>query len=93
MRRTTTRVITLASVLGATTLAGPVAAGGPTCEDMFDSGWKNHGEHVLGYVNGDGAAGGAPAHLAARPDGPAPGASFCLDQANSPGKHRTELGG
>ena len=30
---------------------------------------------------------GGPAHLAARPDGPAPGASFCLQQAQSPGLH------
>lgn len=67
-------------------------AGGPTCEDMFDLGWKNHGEHVLNYVNGEGgAAGGAPAHLTARPDGPAPGASFCLDQANSPGLHKSDF--
>jgi hypothetical protein len=56
----------------------------PTCENMFDSGWKNHGAHVLTYVNGDGADGGAPAH---RTSDPAPGASFCLPQSNSPGVH------
>jgi hypothetical protein len=60
------------------------AHAGPTCEGM---GWKNHGEHVLTYVNGGGAGGGAPAHLSARPGGPAPGASFCLTQSNSPGVH------
>lgn len=81
----TTTAIAAVMALGA---ASGAHAGGPTCEDMFGSGWKNHGEHVLTYVNGDGgAAGGAPAHLSARPDGPAPGASFCLDQANSPGVH------
>lgn len=67
--------------------AAPNAHAGPTCENMFGSGWKNHGTHVLTYVNGDGAAGGAPAHLSARPTGFAPGASFCLSQANSPGEH------
>ncbi len=81
---TTTLAVSALVALGATSSA----QAGPTCEDMFGTGWKNHGEHVLTYVNGDGgAAGGAPAHLSARPDGPAPGASFCLDQANSPGLH------
>ena len=80
-------VLALAAVMLLAT-ASIAIAGGPTCEDQFDLGWKNHGEHVLTYVNGSGgAAGGAPAHLSARPDGPAPGASFCLDQANSPGGH------
>ena len=73
------------------TSASGAAAGGPTCANAFDTGWKNHGEHVLGYVNSeDGAAGGAPAHDHGHDhDGPsfAPGASFCLDQANSPGDH------
>lgn len=59
---------------------------GPTCENMLGSTWKNHGAHVLTYVNGDGAGGGAPAHLSDRPNGPAPGASFCLP-SNSPGLH------
>lgn len=76
---------------GALLLAGASsasAAGSPTCQDMFGSGWKNHGEHVLTYVNSEGgAAGGAPAHLDARPDGPAPGATFCLTQAADPGLH------
>lgn len=62
--------------------AAGVSAGSPTCADTF--GWKNHGEHVLDYVNGDGAGGGAPAHHGADP---APGASFCLTQAKSPGQH------
>ena len=82
-------IITMA--LAATMLLASAAtafSGEPTCADQFGSGWKNHGEHVLNYVNGEGgAAGGAPAHLGARPDGPAPGASFCLDQAESPGLH------
>lgn len=72
--------------------ASPTHASAPTCEDMFGLGWKHHGEHVLTYVRGEtGAAGGAPAHLAARPDGPAPGASFCLDQSNSPGLHGSDF--
>jgi hypothetical protein len=76
------------STLVVTAAASGAQAGEPTCAGLGGGdGWKNHGEHVLGYVNGDGAAGGAPAHLSARPDGPAPGASFCLDQANSPGWH------
>ena len=82
----TTAAIAAAVVLLAT--APGAQAGSPTCKDMFGSGWANHGEHILTYVNGEGgAAGGKPAHLSARPDGPAPGASFCLDQANSPGLH------
>ncbi len=89
------RSLAVATVVTSTSLAcwgAPSQAGSPTCEDMFDLGWKNHGEHVLGYVNGDGgAAGGAPAHLSGRPDGPAPGASFCLDQAQSPGKHLSDF--
>lgn len=80
-------VLALAAVMLLAT-ASVAFAGGPTCENQFDLGWKNHGEHVLTYVNGPGgAAGGAPAHLSARPSGPAPGASFCLPQANSPGLH------
>ena len=49
------------------------------------------GDHVRGYVNDSGAGGGKPAHLHDRPDGPAPGASFCLDQANSPGLHPSDF--
>lgn len=68
--------------------ASPASATGPTCEDMFGSGWKNHGEHVLHYVNDGGAAGGKPAHLSDdRSTAPAPGASFCLTQARNPGLH------
>lgn len=81
-------IATVAAGVALLVTASSASAGSPTCEDMFDSGWKNHGEHVLTYVNGEeGAAGGQPAHLSARPDGPAPGATFCLDQANSPGLH------
>lgn len=69
--------------------SGSVAsAGDPTCADMFGTGWKNHGEHVLTYVNGGGAGGGKPAHLSDdRSTAPAPGASFCLQQAKNPGLH------
>ncbi len=77
----TAGVVLVASASGA-------AAGDPTCEDMFGTGWKNHGEHVVGYVNDGGAAGGQPAHLSDdRRTAPAPGASFCLDQARNPGLH------
>lgn len=86
----TTLAICGVAVLGSATVAH---AGEPTCANMFESGWKNHGEHVLTYVNGEsGAAGGAPAHLSGRPSGPAPGASFCLDQPQSPGMHRSDFG-
>ena len=70
-------------------VAVPAAlAGSPTCSDLEFLNAANHGEHVLSYVNGPGgAAAGTPAHLDARPDGPASGASFCLDQAQSPGLH------
>jgi hypothetical protein len=74
---TTAGVVLVMSVSGA-------SAGGPTCEDMFGTGWKNHGEHVLTYVNDGGAGGGQPAHLTSAP---APGASFCLDQPQNPGLH------
>jgi hypothetical protein len=77
----TTGVVLVMSASGA-------SAGGPTCEDMFGTGWKNHGEHVLTYVNDGGAGGGQPAHLSDdRSTAPAPGASFCLDQPQNPGLH------
>jgi len=78
-------VIAGALVVGS---ASGAAAGEPTCADEFGSGWKNHGEHVLGYVRTTGAAGGAPAHLGGdRDEMPAPGASFCLEHAGNPGLH------
>lgn len=78
---TTAGVVLVISASGA-------SAGSPTCEDMFGTGWKNHGEHVLTYVNDGGAGGGKPAHLDGdRDESPAPGASFCLDHAQSPGFH------
>ena len=83
------RVITGMTLAAALLLVSVPAAfaGSPTCSDNFLE-VANHGEHVLDYVNGPGgAAGGKPAHLGARPGGPAPGASFCLDQAKSPGLH------
>ena len=84
-----TLVLPVIAIFG---MASGAQAGEPTCSDMFGSGWANHGEHVLTYVNGEGgAAGGAPAHLSSRPDGPAPGASFCLDQSNSPGLHGSDF--
>ena len=85
--------ITLAiATLAALATASNASAGSPTCADFNGTGWKNHGAHVLTYVDTYGsAAGGRPAHLNFDdPDGPppvgsmaAPGASFCLD-ANSP---------
>ena len=80
------KIITTTALAAAMLLSSASAAqaGGPTCSDF---GWANHGQHVHEYVDGDGARGGQPAHRGARPDGPAPGASFCLDQANSPGFH------
>ncbi len=67
--------------------ASGASATGPTCADTLPV--KNHGEHVLEYVNSPGgAAGGKPAHHSDdRPTAPAPGASFCLDQAQNPGLH------
>jgi len=86
MRKLIAAVATAGVVLVASTSGA--SAGEPTCENMFDSGWKNHGEHVLNYVHGGGAAGGAPAHHSDdRSTAPAPGASFCLDQAQNPGIH------
>ncbi len=78
----TAGVVLVASASGA-------SATGPTCADMFGTGWKNHGEHVLNdYVNDGGAAGGKPAHLSDdRSTAPAPGASFCLQHAQNPGLH------
>jgi len=84
------KIIATTIVAGVALLAPATsaAAGDPTCADMFGSGWKNHGEHVLGYVEGEGAAGGAPAHRGhERSTSPAPGASFCLPQAKNPGVH------
>lgn len=78
------RTTAIAAVVLLATAAG-AQAGSPTCADFANTGWENHGAHVLTYVHGEGgAAGGAPAH---HPIGhaAAPGASFCLDQAMSPG--------
>ena len=91
-------VITLAvAALAALATTSAATAGSPTCSDideLLGKDWANHGVHVReDYVfntedgSAGGAAGGGPAHLAKRPDGPAPGASFCLDQASSPGLH------
>ena len=86
MRKFIATVVTAGAVLMAT--ASGAAAGSPTCADMFGTGWKNHGEHVLGYVNDGGAGGGQPAHLSDdRSTAPAPGASFCLEHARNPGLH------
>jgi hypothetical protein len=58
--------------------ASGAAAAGPTCQNET---WDNHGAHITGdYVEGDGAGGGAPAHFGS---GHQPGATFCLDQAQS----------
>lgn len=55
------------------------SAGAPTCQNER---WRNHGEHITeDYVRADGSAGGgAPAHFGSSAR---PGASFCLDQAQS----------
>lgn len=57
---------------------GGSAAADPTCAN----GWRNHGDHVRSdYVSTGTVAGGAPSH---RGTGLVkPGASFCLDQAQS----------
>lgn len=86
MNKLMATVMTAGAVLVAS--ASVASAGGPTCEDMFGLGWKNHGEHVWHYVNDGGAGGGKPAHRSDdRSSAPAPGASFCLDQAQNPGLH------
>lgn len=86
MKKLTATVITAGVVL--VTSTSGASAGGPTCADAFDLGWKNHGEHVLGYVNDGGAGGGKPAHHSPdRSTAFAPGASFCLEQAANPGVH------
>lgn len=78
---TTAGVVLVVSASGA-------SAGSPTCENMFGTGWKNHGEHVLTYVAAGGAGGGKPAHLSDDRDTAfAPGASFCLSHAQNPGIH------
>ena len=72
-------------------------AGSPTCSDMAIGDWDNHGQHVTedyakpandGNGPAEGARRGGPAH---RTSPPAPGASFCLDQANSPGMHGSDF--
>ena len=83
MKKTITAVAMTGAMLLGT--AGAAQAGGPTCADF---GWANHGEHVRDYVESGEVVGGGPAHRGAPP---APGASFCLDQANSPGLHKSDL--
>jgi hypothetical protein len=76
MKTLITTVATAAFLLVAS--ATGASAGGPTCQNES---LDNHGEHITeDYVNGDGAGGGAPAHFGS---GHQPGASFCLDQAQS----------
>ncbi len=77
------RFIATLSIAGVVLVASAsgASAGSPTCGDTL--GLKNHGTHVLTYVNavdGSGAAGGKPAHHGAAVG---PGASFCLPQAQS----------
>lgn len=85
MKKLIAALITAAAVVAS---ASTASAGSPTCQDMFGTGWKNHGEHVRNYVNDGGAGGGKPAHHSEdRSTAPAPGASFCLDQAQNPGLH------
>jgi hypothetical protein len=46
-------------------------AGSPTCQDQFDSGWKNHGEHVTSDYATPGEPGGAlPKRERDHPPGP-----------------------
>lgn len=74
--------ITLAAATLAALGSASTAQAGPTCSDL---GWENHGDHIVNdYVRPGLVAGGAPAH---RGHAPAPGASFCLWQAESPGFH------
>ena len=95
MRKTIATLAACSAVaLGAATTTH---AGSPTCSDMTIGDWNNHGQHVTeDYVNPPGSDGtgpalgarGGPAH---RTSPPAPGASFCLDQANSPGLHGSDF--
>ena len=78
MTRTIT-VMTAAAVFLLAT-ASMALAGSPTCQDQFDSGWKNHGEHVTSDYATPGEPGGAnggPAHFGFHPAGASPGAAFC----------------
>ena len=80
MKRMITTVALAAAMLLA---ASPAAFGGePTCFNQFGSGWANHGEHILGYVDSGEIVGGGPAHFG-NEDEFGPGASFCLDQARA----------
>lgn len=75
-----TKLIATVAAAGAllVTTASAASAHGPTCQGGT---WENHGEHITeDYVAGDGAGGGAPAHFGS---GYQPGASFCLDKAQS----------
>ena len=92
------KIITLAAAAlaaVATSTGASAGNGAPTCSDvdvLLGYEWETHGTHVREqYVFADddapGASRGGPAHLAKRPDGPAPGASFSLAQAQSPGLH------
>ncbi|MGI9584844.1 MAG: hypothetical protein ACR2N7_04575 [Acidimicrobiia bacterium] len=79
MRRMITVMAMAAVMLVAT--ASVAIAGSPTCENQFDSGWKNHGSHVTGdYAQKPGeprGARGGPAHFGNHPLGASPGATFC----------------
>lgn len=100
-KRTLIIAAMLVATFGFVAGSASVSLAAPTCADELDI--ANHGQHVVGeYVTGLGldwppgggvkAAGGAD-----QPGGPAagghfgagvaPGASFCVDQSQSPGLH------
>lgn len=85
--------VTLASVA---VLSQGTASADPTCSDSDLIDVEVHGQHVIhDYVigeDGTGPGGGEGAEIPGGPgpgfhfpNGVAPGASFCLEQSNSPG--------
>jgi hypothetical protein len=78
MRRIITALVLAAAMVLAT--VSIAMAGGPTCENALDTGWKNHGEHVTSDYATPGVPGGAeggPAHFGDHPLDATPGATFC----------------
>jgi len=95
MKKTVITLAVAALAAVATSTGASAGNGAPTCSDidvLLEKEWENHGTHVReDYVfnTEDGSAGGARGGPAHQPIGSkaAPGASFCLDQAQSPGLH------
>ncbi len=84
VRLTLAAMLTLGFVLMGVSSAG---ASGPTCSDSELGDWANHGQHITEdyvFAGEEPGARGAPGVHQHADGALQPGASFCVDGANSP---------